>query len=296
VDAQTLPQLVDGRTLAQLVIGGLLLGAVYALAAAGLNLIFGVMRIVNFAHGDLMVLGAYTAFGLYAAIGLNPLLALLVTVPLLFAAGWILQRVLVERVVGQPPLMSLILLWGLSLVIINAGLFLWTSNSRSVPVFSGPIELLGFSVSQARGIAFVTAVAMSAAVWLFLQRTRWGMAIRATAQSAEMALVCGIDVRRVRQFTFGLAAAMAGAAGNLIVFIFAVNPGVGPSFLLKSFAIIVIGGLGSFQGALIGALVVGVIESVSAYALSAQASDAVVYFALIAFLLVRPNGLMGARA
>jgi branched-chain amino acid transport system permease protein len=287
---------VDVQTLAQLVISGLLLGAVYALAAAGLNLIFGVMRIVNFAHGDLMVLGAYTAFGLYAAVGFNPLVALLVTVPALFAAGWVLQRVLVERVVGQPPLMSLILLWGLSLVIINVGLFFWTSNSRSVPVFSGGVDVAGISISQARGIAFIMAIAMSVAVWLFLQLSRWGMAIRATAQSAEMALVCGIDVRRVRQLTFGLAAAMAGAAGNLIVFIFAVSPGIGPSFLLKSFAIIVIGGLGSFQGALIGALVVGVIESLSAYVWTSQVSDAVVYFALIAFLLVRPNGLMGARA
>jgi branched-chain amino acid transport system permease protein len=362
-------------TLPQLVINGLLLGAVYALAAAGLNLIFGVMRIVNFAHGDLMILGAYTAFGLYTAFQLNPLMSLPVTIVLLFLLGWTLQggllgaevgsspfgtvwrwfwriwtivlwcavallvlafvilqvlapmvgfhppeilvsdmgvafaaavcglalgdvlrRGLVDRIVGQPPLMSLLLLWGVSLVIINVGLYLWTSNARSIPVFSGPVQIGGLTVSQARGIAFTAAIAMCVAVWLFLQYTRWGMAIRATAQSAEMALVCGIDVRRVRQVTFGLAAAMAGAAGNLIVFIFAVSPGVGPSYLLKAFAIIVIGGLGSFPGALFGALVVGVIESLSAYALTSQASDAVVYFALIAFLLVRPSGLMGARA
>jgi branched-chain amino acid transport system permease protein len=286
---------LDPSTVGQLVLGGLLLGAVYALAAAGLNLIFGVMRVVNFAHGDLMMLGAYTAFWLYALAGMNPIVSLLITIPLLFATGWALQGVLVRRVMGQPPLMSLILLWGLSLLMINVALYFWTSNSRSVPAFSGGFEVAGYTISRARGIAFLASVSLTVIVWLFLQRTRWGKAIRATAQSSEMAMVCGIDVDRVRQITFGLAAAMAGAAGNLLVFVFAVNPVIGPTFLLKAFAIIVIGGLGSFQGALIGAMVVGIIESISAYTLSSQVSDAVVYFALILFLLARPNGLLGTR-
>ena len=286
---------MDVATLLQLIVGGLLLGGVYALAAGGLNLIFGVMRIVNFAHGDLMILGAYSAFWLYALAGLNPLLALLVTVPLLFAVGWALQRVLVDRVVGQPPLMSLILLWGVSLVITNVALYFWTSNVRSVPFFTGGIDVAGIQVSQSRGVAFAAALVISLGVWMFLQRTRWGKAIRATAQSSEMALVCGIDVGRVRLLTFGLAAAMAGAAGNLIVTVLALNPDLGPTFLLKAFAIIVIGGLGSFPGAFLGALVVGILESLAGYAINTQAADAVVYFALILFLLVRPGGVMGVR-
>lgn len=286
---------MDVQTLLQLAVGGLLLGAVYALAAAGLNLIFGVMRVVNFAHGDLMMLGAYTAFWLYDRAGLNPLVSLLVTMPLLFAVGWLLQQFLVYRVIGQPPLMSLILLWGISLIIINGGLYFWTSNVRSVPYFSGGIDLAGLSISRSRGLAFVTALVLSIAVWLFLQRSRWGKAIRATAQSAEMALVCGINVGRARLLTFGLAAAMAGAAGNLLITVFALSPGVGPSFLLKAFAIIVIGGLGSFQGAFIGALVVGLLESFGAFFINAQAADAVIYFALILFLVVRPGGIMGMR-
>jgi branched-chain amino acid transport system permease protein len=287
--------LIDLPTLLQLALGGLLLGAVYALAAAGLNLIFGVMRVVNFAHGDLMMLGAYTAFWLYDRAGVNPIVSLLVTMPLLFAVGWLLQRFLVNRVVDQPPLMSLILLWGVSLVIINGGLYFWTSNVRSVPYFSGGIDLTWISISRSRGLAFIAASVLSIAVWQFLQRSRWGKAIRATAQSAEMALVCGINVNRVRLLTFGLAAAMAGAAGNLLITVFAISPGVGPSFLLKAFAIIVIGGLGSFSGAFVGALVVGLLESFGAFFINAQFSDALVYFALILFLLVRPGGLMGAR-
>ncbi len=286
---------MDLPTLLQLAVGGLLLGAVYALAAAGLNLIFGVMRVVNFAHGDLMMLGAYSAFWLYDLAGLNPLVSLVITMPLLFAVGWLLQTFFVNRVVGQPPLMSLILLWGISLVIINGGLYFWTSNVRSVPYFSGGIDLAGISISRSRGLAFVTALVLSLAVWQFLQRSRWGKAIRATAQSAEMALVCGINVNRVRLLTFGLAAAMAGAAGNLLITVFALSPGVGPSFLLKAFAIIVIGGLGSFAGAFIGALFVGLLEAFSAYFVSAQLADAAIYFALILFLLVRPGGIMGMR-
>jgi branched-chain amino acid transport system permease protein len=286
---------MDPATLVQLTVGGLLLGAVYALAAAGLNLIFGVMRVVNFAHGDLMMLGAFITFWLYELYGVNPVVGLLAAMPLLFALGWVIQRLLVNRLVGQPPLMSLILLWGVSLVIINAGLLAWTSNVRSVPYFSGGIELAGLSISRSRGVAFVMAAALSIAVWLFLQRARWGKAIRATAQSAEMALVCGINVDRARLLTFGLAAAMAGAAGNLLITILAISPGVGPTFLLKAFAIIVIGGLGSFYGAFVGALIVGLLESFSSYIFSAQAADAVIYFALILFLLVRPGGLMGAR-
>ena len=286
---------MDLATLLQLLVGGLLLGGVYALAAAGLNLVFGVMRVVNFAHGDLMMLGAYAAYWLYNLYGINPVLSLLVVAPVLFGVGWVLQQVLVDRVVGQSPLMSLILLWGVSLVVTNVALYFWTGNVRSVPAFSGGIDLAGISVSRARGVAFLLALGISLAVWFFLQRTRWGKAIRATAQSSEMALVCGIDVSRVRLLTFGLAAAMAGVAGNLIIMLLAINPGVGPSFLLKAFAIIVIGGLGSFPGAFIGALVVRPLESFAA-AVNAQAADAVVYFALILFLLVRPGGVMGVRA
>lgn len=286
---------LDLQTMTQLLAGGLLLGAVYALAAAGLNLIFGVMRVVNFAHGDLMMLGAYAAFGLYTFLAVNPVLSLLVTAPLLFLVGCVLQRLLVHRVVGQPPLMSLILLWGVSLVIVNVALLLWTSNVQSIPVFSGGIEIAGISVSRSRGVAFAASLVLSMGVWFFLQRSRWGKAIRATAQSSDLALVCGIDVERARTITFGLAAGMAGAAGNLLMTIFALSPAVGPTFLLKGFAIIVIGGLGSFPGAFLGALVVGVLETFAAYYGNTQAADAVVYFALILFLLVRPGGLMGMR-
>jgi branched-chain amino acid transport system permease protein len=283
---------MDLTILAQLIVGGLLLGGVYALAAAGLNLIFGVMRVVNVAHGDLMIMGAYLTFFIHDQFELNPLLTLLVSAPVLFVVGGALQATLVRRVVGREPLMSLILMWGLSILLINLGLFFFTANYRSVPYFTGGIEIMGISISRSRGIAFIAALLLSLVVWLFLQRTRWGKAIRATAQSSEMARVCGINVARVRVLTFALAAAMAGAAGTLLVTFLPVTPGAGPSTLLRAFTIVVVGGLGSFLGAFIGALVIGVVEALSGFWLNTQVAEAVVYFTLIIFLLVRPGGLM----
>ncbi len=286
---------MDLSILAQLVLSGILLGAIYALAAAGLNLIFGVMRVVNVAHGDLMMLGAYTTIFLYERFDLNPLLSLFISIPLLFAFGWLIQRALVNRVVNQPHLMSLILMWGMSLVIINAGLYFFTANTRAVPYLTGAIPLGDVALSRARGVAFVAAALISLAVWLFLQRSKWGKAIRAVAQSAEMARVCGINVERVRVVTFALASALAGAAGTLLITILAINPSVGPTFLLKGFAIIVVGGLGSFSGAFIGALVIGVLESLAAFFLDTQLAEVVIFFTLILFLLVRPGGIMGVE-
>lgn len=280
----------------QLLVGGLLLGAVYAVAAAGLNLVFGVMRIVNVAHGDFMMIGAYITFFLYDRLQLNPLLSLLVTVPILFVLGWVAQAVLVRRVVGQAHLMSLILLWGLSILIINVCLFLWTANYRSVPYFTGGFDVLGVSISRSRSVAFVVAAIVSILVWLFLQRTRWGKAIRATAQSPDMALVCGINVAQVRWLTFGLAAAMAGVAGTLLVTFLPVTPSIGPGTLLRAFTIVVVGGLGNFLGAFIGAMIIGVVESMAGFVLNQQAAEAIVYFTLILFLLVRPGGIMGVAS
>lgn len=284
---------LDPILLGQIVLSGLLLGAVYALLAAGLNLVFGVMRVINVSHGDLMMLGAFVTFGLYSAFRLNPLLSLLVSVPLLFAVGWLMQWALVRRVVGQPPLMSLLMTWGVAIALRNAGLSFFTANYRSVPAFRGAFELGQIALSRSRSIAFAAALVMTLLVWFFLQRTTFGKAVRATAQSAEMAQICGIDVDRVRLVTFGLAAALAGAAGSLLITTLTINPSIGGAVILRAFAIIVIGGMGSFLGALLGALVVGVTEALSAFFLTTQLAEAAIYLLLIAVLLVRPSGFFG---
>jgi branched-chain amino acid transport system permease protein len=280
-------------TLVQVAISGVLLGAVYALLAIGLNLIFGVMRIINIAHGDLLMLGAYATFWLFTLWGVNPLLALVLVAPGMFLLGMALQRVLVDRVVGQPLLSSLLLTFGLSSLLVGLALNLWTANYRSVPAFSGSLVVGGVALSVPRLLAFSVALAITAAVYWFLTRAKLGKAIRATAQNAEVALVCGIDVASIRLLVFGLGTALAAAAGALLAVIYTIYPEMGRAFLMKAFAIIVLGGLGSFQGAFLGALALGVAEAFAGYIWNTQIAEAVAYVVFIGVLLVRPGGLFG---
>lgn len=281
--------------LLQVIISGLLLGGVYALFATGLNMIFGVLRVINLAHGELMMLGAYTTYWLYAEWDINPLLTLPVSAVAIFGLGAVMERTLIDRLVNQPLLSSLLLTFGLSTLMMGTALYFWTANFRSVPYLSGSVEALGIDVSRTRIVAFVIALAATAGTFAFLRYTRFGKAIRATAQQADVAQVCGIDVRRVRWVTFGIGSAMAGIAGSLIAMIFTVSPEMGRMFIGRAFAIVVLGGLGSFVGAFVGALILGVTETVTAYYTDTQISEAVAYAVLVIVLLVRPSGLFGSR-
>jgi branched-chain amino acid transport system permease protein len=282
-------------TLVQVAISGVLLGAVYALLASGLNLIFGVMRVINIAHGDLMMLGAYATFWLFTLWGLNPLLSLVTAAPVMFLLGVVLQRLLVDRVVGQPLLISLLLTFGLSSLLTGLALNLWTANYRSVPAFAGALEVAGLSFSLPRVIAFAVALTITVAVYLFLRTARLGKAVRATSQNADVAQICGIDVASIRLLAFGLGTAMAAAAGSLIAVIYTIYPEMGRTFLLKAFAIIVLGGLGSFGGAFVGAIALGVAEALAGFVWNTQIAEAVAYALFIGVLLLRPSGLFGVR-
>lgn len=279
--------------LLQVVISGLLLGGVYALFAAGLNLIFGVMRVINLGHGELMMLGAYVTFWLASAYGLNPLLSIPVSLLLMFALGVAFQAVLVERVVARPLLSSLLLTFGLSTLLQGVALNLWTADFRSVPYLTGSIELLGLNLSRIRLVAFAIALLVTGAVFAFLRFSTFGKAMRATAQHAQVAQVCGIDVGRVRLAAFGLGSALAAVAGSLIVVIFPIGPEIGRTFISRGFAIIVLGGLGSFVGAFLGALILGVAETLTAYFTDTQLAEGVAYAVLVLVLLLRPSGLFG---
>ncbi len=283
----------DLATAAQVVVSGLLLGGLYALLAGGLTLVFGVMRVINLAHGELLMLGAYVACLLFAATGLNPIVALLVSIPVLFVVGAVTQRFVVNRVVNAPLLTSLLLTYGLSLVVTGTAQAVWTNDYRSVPFITGGFALGEVSISRPRLLAFAVSLVLTGAAHVFLTRTRWGKAMRATAQNADVALACGIDIDRARMLAFGIASALAGAAGTLVSFLYSVYPEMGRAFMLKAFAVIVLGGLGSFPGALIGAMILGVVEAGAAYLSTTQIAEAVIYIMLLAMLLVRPHGLLG---
>jgi len=282
--------------LGQVVVSGLLAGALYAMVALGLALIFGVMRVINIAHGPMVMLGAYGTYFLWQATGVNPFLTLPVTMAALFVVGLALQRALVFRVVGAPELSSLLLTFGISIALVNLVQLAFTSNLRTVEYLTGSWIIGGLALSKPRFIAFLFAAGVTALAFAFLKFTRLGKAIRATSQSREVALVCGINVARIHLLTFGLASALAASGGALLAVIVAIQPEMGSVWTFKSFLVIVLGGAGNYPGALLGGLLLGLIEQLASLFLTTQLSEVVAYVLLVLVLLVRPTGLLGGRS
>src|SRR3989454_2449798 len=219
--------------LGQVVISGLLAGALYAMVALGLGLIFGVMRVLNVSHGPLLMLGAYTTFWLFQWLGLNPYLSLLVTMPLLFLVGMALQRLFVRRVVDAPELSSLLLTFGVSIAIVNLAQLAFTADLRSVEYLTGSFVWGPFAFSKSRVIACAFAIVITTAAFLFLRKTRLGKAVRAVSQSCEVAQVCGIDVGRIHMLAFGIGSAPAAAGGPLGAAMGGLPPRMGHGSTLK---------------------------------------------------------------
>ena len=282
--------------LGQVIVSGLLAGALYAMVALGLGLIFGVMRVLNVAHGPLLMLGAYITYWLFSAVGLNPYLSLLVSMPVVFVIGVALQHFLVRRVVDAPELSSLLLTFGISIALVNVAQIAFTSDLRSVEFITGSFLIGPFAFSKARVIACLFAAGITALAFLFLQRTRLGKAIRAVSQSREVAQVCGIDVHRIHMLAFGLASALAAAGGTLMTVMVAIQPEMGAVYTFKSFLVIVLGGAGNYPGALLGGLLLGLVEQLASLFLTTQVNEAVAYVLLVLVLLLRPTGLLGGRS
>jgi branched-chain amino acid transport system permease protein len=280
----------------QVVISGLLAGSLYAMVALGLGLIFGVMRVLNVAHGPMLMLGAYTTFWLFHWLGLSPYLSLLVSMPALFVVGVVLQRLLVRRVVDAPELSSLLLTFGVSIALVNLTQLAFTSDLRSVEYLTGSFLLGPFAFSKSRVIACAFAILITAGAFWFLQKTRLGKALRAVSQSREVAQVCGIDVQRIHMLAFGVASALAAAGGSLVAVMVAIQPEMGQVYTFKSFLVIVLGGAGNYPGALLGGLLLGLVEQLSSLFLTTQVNEAVAYLLLVLVLLVRPTGLLKGRS
>jgi len=286
---------ITGTMLLQGIVSGLLSGGVYAMIALGMALIFGVMRVINVAHGTLLMLGGYTTYWLFSFYGLNPFFSLIISFPMLFLFGVLLQRFFVSRVVGAPELSSLILTFGLSIFITNMAVMSWTSDYRSVEFLTGSFLVGPIAVSKPRLVTFTFASLITIAAFLFLSDTKTGKAIRATSQHRELAQVCGINVRRIDMITFGLASGLAGAGGSLIAIMFSIFPEMGRGYVFKSFLVVVLGGAGNYPGAFLGGLILGIVEALTSLLLSAQLSEVTAYVLLVILLLVRPTGLLGGR-
>ncbi|MDV2503573.1 MAG: branched-chain amino acid ABC transporter permease [bacterium] len=277
----------------QTAVSGLLLGGVYALIALGLTLIFGVMRVINVAHGTFLMVGAYITYWLFHLYGVNPILSLIISMPLLFVFGLVLHRFVIAKVVDAPELTSLLVTFGISIFIINVVIYFFSSDFRAVPYLTGSVKLQGVAFSMPRSVAFGVALAISILSYLFLKKTRLGKAIRAVSQHRDVAQICGIDIGRIDMVAFGLGLALAAAGGSLISFLFVIFPEMGNNYLLKCFAVVILGGIGSYTGAFLGGLLIGVSEAFGALLISAQAAEAVAYIILVMVLLLKPSGLVG---
>ena len=284
--------------LATVVLSGILQGGVYAMFAVGLTLIFGVMRIINAAHGEFVMMGAYLTWVSFFYLGVDPLLAMVFTLPIAFLFGVAAQKLLLNAVVGQPELTGLLITFGLGLTMIYVVELIFTTDFRTIPYAPRTVQLTStIAVGQNKVISFAMAVAISAAVYLFLKLSRLGKAIRATALNAEVAMVCGIDVRRIYLVTTGLGAALAVAGGALVSIQFGFNPETGGVYTLQAFAIVVLGGRGNYVGALVGGLMLAVLENLVSLMIPNGTAmvELAAYGLMIFVLLIRPSGLMGMK-
>jgi branched-chain amino acid transport system permease protein len=289
---------VDLTLVGQGLLSGFLFGGVYSLMAVGLTLIFGVMRVVNFAHGDMMVWGMYLAWLLSARAGIDPYVGFLACAAALFVFGLLIQRGLVERIVDAPHEMQILLMLGVALVLENAALVAFGPDPARVrsPLSQATVWIGPIFVDVARLVTFGLAMALTAALWLFLARTDLGRSMRAAADNPYGARVIGTDVRKVYAAAFGVGAACVGAAGALVSPILPFQPTSGLGLSVTSFNIVIIGGMGSLPGAFVGGILVSVAESMGAVFLSPSMKELVSFGLLIAILLFRPAGLFGKSA
>lgn len=281
--------------LMQSIISGILVGGVYALIGIGLTIIFGVMRVINFAHGDIMMVGMYMTYFLFTLLGIDPFMSVLITMPLMFLFGAILQKVFINRILGTLPQNQILLTIGLGLIMSNTSMLAFTSDYKilTTSYSSSSFNIAGISISQPLLISFLITCAITACLYWFLMKTDTGQAIRATAQDREAAQLMGINVKWMSILSFGIGAAMAGTAGALISPTYYIFPQVGSAFTLKAFVITVLGGMGSIVGATLGGIIIGLVESVAAVTISSDWKDVVVFSIFLLVLLIKPSGLMG---
>ena len=285
------------ETIVQAVINGLLIGGIYALVSIGVTLIFGVVKIVNFAQGEFVMVGMYITYFLATQFGLDPILSLVVSMPVLFVVGVLIQHTLIRRVLGLNDLPQIFLTFALSLLLMNLALMLLTANYRTVHTWYSDeaLHFAGLYVPVAKLIAFVLAMFLSGLLWVFLHVTDLGKAMRAASQNREVAQLMGINPHRVFAVALGIALALAGAAGSLLMPFYPAYPLVGQVFVLMAFVAVVLGTLGNVIGALVASLLMGVAESFGIQFIGADSGLIVVFLMLLTMLAVRPGGLAGGR-
>ncbi len=284
-------------------INGILMGSIYGLAALGLTLIFGVLKVINFAHGSLLMVGMYVAYWAVILTGLHPYVALIIVIPVMFLFGYLLQDIIIKPIFKaekdvREPITVIIVTTGVWYILDNLSLLVFGPQYRNIqdnPLRGKMLEFGDMMISVPKLWGFCAAIITAALVYLFLQKTRMGRAVRATSLDRDAASLQGINQYKIYNVTFGIGTAVAGVAGVSLVPFFNIFPSVGVLFDIKCFIIVVLGGLGSIGGALLGGMIVGVIESVGPQFMTATWTEAIVYGLFLVFLFLKPSGLFGVK-
>lgn len=285
--------------LPQNLVSGLLLGGMYALIGVGLALVYGVMDIVNMAHGAFLMVGMYTTYLLVHNLGIDPYLGILISAPALFLLGMLIQRLVIHRIATASHMNQILLTVGLSMVLVNTAQLLFSADYRQIRTSYAEtvIRIAGVSMNLAYVISFVLAVAITVGLYLYLMKSEFGRALRATSQDIHAAQLMGVNVRNVQMTAFGLGMALAGAAGALLTPVYYLYPTVGENFGLKAFTMVVLGGMGSVVGAALGGVTLALAESLGQVFVGHELKDAIGFIVFILVLLFKPAGLFGrARA
>jgi branched-chain amino acid transport system permease protein len=286
--------------LLQQVVNGVTIGVVYALIAVGLTLVFGILDVINFAHGEFYMLGAFLTYSLVIGLGLDYFVALAIALAGAAVAGLLAERLTVRPLQGRHMFTVVLSTLGLSIFLQNGALLLWGPDPREIDLGWGgqPLVAGGLVITRLRLTVLATGVALIAALTWFIRRARWGMAMRAVARNRDAAALMGIPVQRVYAFTFAVGTGLAGVAGGLLGAMFTIEPSMGEWAVVKAFCVVIMGGMGNVPGAILGGVILGVAENVGAGFLPGGSSykDGIGYAILILVLLCRPQGLFGRRA
>ncbi len=283
--------------LLQVLIEGILMGGIYAIAALGLSLIFGVMKITNFAHGALMTVGMYVVYVAYVAFGLSPYAALPLSMICLFIIGYIIQRVFIHKIENAPNHNQLLLTLGISIIIENTLLAVFKPDAKSevFEAYSKSMSLLGIKVNVPKLIALFIVIAVTVFIYVLLYKTEIGRTIRATSMNREGAMLMGIVIKKTNALAFGIGAMCTGIAGALLTPTLNIDPTIGNTFQLTCFVIAVLGGMGNIWGALVSGFLIGLLEAVTSYYLSGSWSSLAIYAVFILVLIFKPTGLFERR-
>ena len=281
--------------LVQQLVNGVLIGLVYSLLAIGLTLVWGVMNVLNFAHGDFLMIGMFISYWLYTLAGVDPLFSIPLNAVALFLLGMLIYRFIISKVMQGPPLAQLVVTFGISIFIANFAALIWTPNFRCIEhtLFSGTCDISDIKLSLAKVVTSIGSILTSLGLFWFLRHTRTGKAILAVEMDREAALIMGINTERINSLSFGIGSALVGVAGALLATYYYIYPFVGGTFGLTCFCIVALGGFGSIEGAFIAGILVGVVQTLGGYLFNPAYKLAIVFAMYLITVWIRPQGLKG---